>query len=743
MITNRGIRAIDDEVKRKIGAGGIVASLLAATIVVALAFYGGIYSPISPEYPPTPAPYRGNFRSINRSITTSFGEYIPYAEWYILASSGYSIDPSLSNVVNQEDFRHLSEGAKQKITENGFVVITQNQFSQIYEILDGNYWTEIPNFITSDAVLHAFHVCYDLALREVEVYSFWDLLGNLTNSLLQEAYEVYEDAPEGVWREAARLNIAYFTVAMCLLDNSTYIHPDVVSEVNQVLGYIGNHTIMTDDWFMSYMEDFTQFVPRGHYTRSEVLSKYFLAMMWLGRVQFRLESLSNTRQAILMALMMNETVSGFNIELSGYDVWDSLYEPTAFFVGVADDPTPLDYSQVIKNVYGANPSWSILQNESLLGEFIETAEDLHDPLILGSPVAYGEDINVTKGMRFMGQRFIPDSYILGQLVYQHVGTINNPRLMPKGLDVMAAFGSERAWELLEDQKEYENYVEQMEMLRSGISNMTDAEWVQNLYYLWLYSLLPLLHEPSDAHPLFMRNQAWVDKQLHTALASWTELRHDTILYAKQSYAAPEAAPSPEQPPGYVEPVPTVYGRLASLCLMMLEGLGTRSLLSERLQDRLETLHSFLLDLRSIAIKELAGQSINETDIQVIESARHTLEYIGTMPEDPLITSGIDKYMSLIADVHTDPNTMKVLEEAVGDPHIIIVAVPINGQLMLARGGTFSYYEFTQPMSDRLTDEAWREILDQGDEPDFPEWTSSFIVTADTEGLMLGLLGKAE
>jgi hypothetical protein len=107
--------------------------------------------------------------------------------------------------------------------------------------------------------------------------------------------------------------------------------------------------------------------------------------------------------------------------------------------------------------------------------------------------------------------------------------------MPSGLDVMAALGSERAWELLDDQKSYENYVPQMQMLWDQIGNMTEAEWTQNLYYLWLYSLLPLLSDPGEGFPYFMQNEAWVDKQLSTALGSWAELRHDTILYAKQSY----------------------------------------------------------------------------------------------------------------------------------------------------------------------------------------------------------------
>jgi hypothetical protein len=88
-------------------------------------------------------------------------------------------------------------------------------------------------------------------------------------------------------------------------------------------------------------------------------------------------------------------------------------------------------------------------------------------------------------------------------------------------------------------------------------------------------------------------------------------------------------------------------------------------------------------------------------------------------------------MSLIADVHTDPNTQMVLEEAVGDPMFIYVAFPVDGQVYLARGGVFSYYEFTQPMSDRLTDEAWQNILSSGATPGLPSWTSSFVTSGTT------------
>jgi hypothetical protein len=477
-------------------SGGIIASLLAVSMVVTLGIFGGVF--VGPYNPYTP---NGNAAfTINQTVSNSFADYIPYNVDFTPNAPTYSIAPGLSNVVNLGQFPELTAEEITSLEQNGFVVRPQNEFNQIYEILEENKDDGYPNFITTDSVLHAFHILYDLALREAEYYSFWDLLGNLTNSLLEDSYEMYSSAPEGIWKDAALRNIAYFTVPAYLMDNSTIIGSEVASIVNHVLDLVEEHAAMTDNWFMEYEEDFTQFVPRGHYTRSETLSKYFMAMMWYGRVQFRLTvnetgegiGVKHTPQAILIALMLQSVVTGLNPAMNGYAVWDAIYEPTAFFVGSADDLNPPEYLELIGEIYGPEVSWDELQNEILLQEFIAAASELRDPLILGSPLSDSEDLNVTKGMRFMGQRFIPDSYILGQLVYKNVGTTDKPRLMPKGLDVMAAIGSERAWELLDDQKEYYRYVDQMDTLRSGIANITDEEWTQNLYYLWLYSLLPLL-----------------------------------------------------------------------------------------------------------------------------------------------------------------------------------------------------------------------------------------------------------
>ncbi len=166
----------------------------------------------------------------------------------------------------------------------------------------------------------------------------------------------------------------------------------------------------------------------------------------------------------------------------------------------------------------------------------------------------------TKGFRFMGQRFIPDSYIFSrltgpytkeytgnqeQLPFTYIDSeFGNNRGFPRGLDAMALLGSERAVYWLDELNDssYKNYSIQYNKLDSEFSNFSVADWNRNLYWSWLYSLQPLLNDYGSGYPTFMQTDAWQDKELSTSLSSWTELRHDTILYAKQSYAIEEELP---------------------------------------------------------------------------------------------------------------------------------------------------------------------------------------------------------
>ncbi len=117
--------------------------------------------------------------------------------------------------------------------------------------------------------------------------------------------------------------------------------------------------------------------------------------------------------------------------------------------GETDDLSVYDYGSLIREVYGDTVSLSDLADDGRILSFIGRAESLKDPKIMSTLVYDNEDRKITEGLRFMGQRFVPDSYIFQELVRDKVGDASAWRNFPMGLDVMAVLGSKRAYELLD------------------------------------------------------------------------------------------------------------------------------------------------------------------------------------------------------------------------------------------------------------------------------------------------------
>jgi hypothetical protein len=288
-------------------------------------------------------------------------------------------------------------------------------------------------------------------------------------------------------------------------------------------------------------------------------------------------------------------------------------------------------------------------------------------------------------------------------------------------------GSEEALSILDSMGEtaYANFDSQMDKVRDELAATGDDTWTENVYWSWLYALQPIIEVKGESFPEFMRTQAWRRRDLNAALGSYTELKHDTILYAKQVMAEMGGG-SMEASRGYVEPNPEAYARLEALAMMTLTGLGDRGLLTDRIRSGFENLIDLLVFLRTTSEKELAGQPLSEDDyfrIQFYGGELEALTVAAADCEDVLDCRDLeDQRAALIADVATGSGT--VLEEAVGDPARIFVVLP-DAPLRLAVGAVFSYYEFEVPMSQRMTDEAWQEMIDAGTNPAQPEWTEVF------------------
>ncbi len=766
----------------------------------------------------------------------------------------------------------FSDKALSLFKNNGFVVMptpksiqeSPDEFAGFYSALK---WNDMPVFITSDSLLHYYHIFFDATLMKMERDMFYNDIYQMSRAFLDDAIAEYNNS-SGDLKESAKRNVIYFSVALELLspeeeqtmsdaalrqeycgqgvsseyceemiknikeqygDKASFKYfsesdlqkysfetPDFAEDiVDKELELIGGH----EGWEFSptfiYKEDYSQYVPRGHYTKSEKLKNYFKAMMWYGRMTALINgspSLSQGKslctgpmdgiiseydakiQTLQSALIAKKFLKDKDIQT----MWQRMYAITSFFVGFSDDLGPYEYSAILNNLFG----------ESLDSQGIEERySDIKDELlkIPGEPKIYGglgacelfmlcpplsaEDVQElkiqaekllgeTKGFRLMGQRFTVDSWLFSELVSPYSGQYSSKqdplptqekpftflwndayssaektrpftwvktdvsgcsppagrevRGFPMGLDIMALLGSKRAKYILEQSgdADYSDYKKKFFELKSEIDSFSNDDWFQNLYWNWLYTLQPLLGEWGNGYQTFMQSNAWQDKELNTALASWSELRHDTLLYVKQSYTMAELGGMPEPPVvGYVEPVPEFYVRLLTLTRMTNQGLKELVPAAELeelgIGQALDRFSEILNRLLEISKKELENKPLSEEEYDFIENfgstSENLIEILSDGQTDPDVFNTV-----LIADVHTEGNTEKVLEEGVGYIKTMVLAYKLpDGRILAGVGPTFSYYEFKQPMGNRLTDEAWRELLDSGVSPPEPSWTRSF------------------
>jgi hypothetical protein len=689
------------------------------------------------------------------------------------------------------------------LKNNGFVVLRGQGTEDIVAPYDDLKKREAPIFITADTLLHLYHVQFDETLKDIEEREFYPDMLALTKTLTAQLDAMALPADTADFREAKRKALTFLAVGLKALDPQAPLPKNVQpKDVDQVLEQMKKHAgfwpdpfTAHNDWpLFRYAEDFSQYVPRGHYTRSELLKKYFVGMMWFGRMAFlvkgdasygplqkqpALVSVAEANQQTLAAAMLTKLLDQTQLadRRKARDVWERIYAVTSFYVGLADDLGVQEYQASLSKVCGAALDLARLSDaKNLLALKAEIAKHgapaiyggtgaqgvLIDPGTVGDqsgPADLVKALGKSTGFRLMGQRFVPDSYMLGKLVAPTVGAATDKgmftyvvtdagefRGFPRGLDVMAVLGGKRAREIIRETGDDRytggqqglSYDEALAKLQKEYAGLSDADWNRNLYWSWLYSLKPLLAEYGEGYPTFMTTKAYQTRSLNAALASWAQLRHDTILYAKQSYTMDVFGTGiPRQPKpvqGYVEPLPEFYGRLLALARMTSRGLNDMKVLDAPGKQRLDAFEKLLERLLAITEKELANQELAEADYEFIRNVgghlaslvvRDKPRTVNT-PKGPATEENLPMRTTIIADVHTDQNTKQVLEEGTGyvDLGLFVYRQP-DGRLVIGAGPVLSYYEFKHPMSDRLTDEKWRDMLKAKQAPAPPEWSRDY------------------
>ena len=641
---------------------------------------------------------------------------------------------NMQNLTNPTQLKEFDQALSQQLGEEGFAIVPARH-AQLFQVYEENDYREFPNFVTTDLYLQLYHLYIDCMLRELEMYQFFHTIVSYNDDMVEAMKKLYQKTESGTALERATAhNLRFFTIADVLFRGMKSYD----ANTDQLIAEEVDKAIKATDDFSNFMADYKNvmfgyslFRPRGHYTRNYVLEEYFRGMMWLQSVPFGMDNDDEVNAAVIIAYtMMN------NPEIQ--QKYDKINKIITYMMGQPDN---LSIIQVIDELKKINrPMEDLLNDKQAMSKLKKDLEEIGNKATRIRPKYERTSHNK---INVMPQRYQPDAEVLQEMVdYDNKPTL---RATPKGLDFMAAMGVSAAEQILKEEqtpwKDYDNHLKAMK------KRMGEINWDETICTRWMNTLKVLNVWSGDKNnqkqlPYFMLNPEWSKKDLNAALASWAELKHDAILYAKQPMGAECGGGGPPEPivKGYVEPNVGFWKKAIELLDNTEKLLKEQDMLTDKIKDATQRIREEAQFLLNISEKELAGKELSEEEYGQIECIGATFENISldlVREKDQYLmgwsdVQGADKKVALVADVYTanaDNNPDKsILFEAVGEADEIYVVVEIGGYLYLTRGSVLSYREFIQSIDQpRLTDEEWQEQLEKNARKGVPEWMKRIIV----------------
>jgi hypothetical protein len=651
----------------------------------------------------------------------------------------FNSDPKLLKNQFGFDFR-LNEQELAAFKKNGFVVSERLEAGSFAEMFYRIYSRDLPVFISTDALLHAWHRTYDGMLEELEETYLATSLGEILSAMANHIPAADKEYGQGIMSESLADADYFLAVARSLLAGKQV--PTALHQENRValtLQAVEGKQLHSFPLFGRQREvDISQFEVRGHYENSEQLKKYFKAMMWCGRIDLRIAGgrdywgvLSSPRE-LGSAIILNDLL----VRSNQFERWRQFDRLIQTYVGRTDSATFAHLGALQSKAGVKSPAAfrTMEQLEALQAEILAGKVGLQD--IRGDfyTAPFGGKVELPRSFTLLGQKFVVDSWVTAKVVFD---------------DVPAE------WDRFRDKVNYQN---NLAATRNVIDAQQPSEWDENLYMGWLATLRELSKPTTDAnYPEVLRTKAWAMKSLNTQMASWTHLRHDTILYAKQSYTSNASC---FYPAGFVEPVPHVWSRMEKMiqrAAALIEktpfpnGTAVKKTTRGDVQTNFKELQkqqaAFLRNfaqqigrLNTIVSKQLEQKELTAAEakflkdiVQKDRSSGHT-EYNGWYTK-LFWKSTTDAGQSdpLVADVHTDVPTPVhgdpgcVLHQGVGNVDLLLIAIDNGKDRMVYAGPVLSHYEFEMTGMARKPDSEWRKDLSGGRLPPRPEWTREYLV----------------
>lgn len=653
-----------------------------------------------------------------------------------------------------------------KFKANGFVVTERLGGMSFGEVYYAIYHRDLPVYISSDSVLHAWHRSYDAMLEELELVYLMHALDAILTGMHDALPKANEAYGAGVLKDSVRDADYFLAVARSLLKDgvvSTKLGQD--ERLKGTLAAVKNEGMHEFNLFgRARKMDFSQFKPRGHYETNPDLRKYFKAMMWCGRTDLRIAGgydatgqLSSPRELGASMVLLDLLRKADKM-----DAWRKFDRCIQTFVGRTDSATFDDLAGVANAAKLGSPA-ELKSDDDVkkLNDAVLASEagkqDVRGDIYV-KPV-HG-NIVLPRSFTVMGQKFVIDSWVTAKTVYSDIKWNNQAvaRRVPSALDVsFAALGNnhvvpdlvkriEGGTHTFRDGKPYQH---NLAAVRNVIDGIDVKAWDDTIYMQWLATLRTLTKGGPENMPEAMRTREWGMKQTNTQLASWTQLRHDTILYVKQSYTD---MPSCYYPAGFVEPVVPFWAQMdamASRSATLLEQTPFPDNVKATQAKQVKFFRDFATQMgkiRNVAEKQLAQKELSADEKKVLEDVMqigHQAFGSGSQPKytgwyPNLFYRGTKdsvKWDALVADVHTDTPAPPhgdpgcVLHQGVGNVDLMVIAIDNGKDRVVYLGPTMSHYEFETPNAVRRTDKEWKAQLLDGKHPPRPDWTRGYLVPA--------------
>jgi hypothetical protein len=623
---------------------------------------------------------------------------------------------------------------KARLSRTGFAVGGRgtSSFASGYAEI---YSADLPVFISADMVLEAVYRSHDKILQSLEQQTLQPRLQKLLKSMRQSLIDSAEQLQPEV---ASDLNF-FLGVALSLLDKGRVDSrepPGVQSFVEAAMKAAGEQERVL--FGVKRLIDFSQFEPRGHYAGDATLEGYFRAMMWLGRIDFRLIETQVDGSQVLRRRQVESMVALRRLlDSSAYREYLAIDATISGFVGEHDYMTLQQVDELLTTLDApgglSDVDDSTLANALVAGSF---GEQRIASQVMRRHGAGAGPLPLSMSFALFGQRYTVDSHVFSNLVYDRLPT----RVVPDPLDVaFAALANDQALALLADELDKEpGYNGELAAVRLLVDGHPLPYWQGSLYTTWLKGLRALspTAKPAAELPAVARTEAWGKRLLNTQLSSWAQLRHNNVLYAKQSYTSGAAC---EYPAAYVDPYPEFFRAMVGFAERGQELATTLDLgadFAQRVQAYFESVARINLTLAEMAVAQRSGAPHSAEHMAFINQAVTTsvncdgtvLGHTGWYSElhfDPLQAVEMDP---AITDVHTDvggdlpvAREASVLHVGTGLPRLMVVTVDSCEGPRAYAGVVSSFHQVLEGGLTRLTDAEWKKRIQQGNEPPVPAW----------------------